>query len=186
MKPDIDLYKIALEEYRFQVSLNWDRTKFYITLNLTLFGSAAGIFRLIPGIEAQLLVLVLFALGIAAADIGRKSLLKGHEYYRKIVVRKTQYEKVLNLLDCSPVVTTDGMQEAIKILDKPEEWHKRPLRSGTITSQLAFIFRGLQWANITAVVVVVCHIIYLVITEPSLQAAMCWIKQVILGSKVIC
>jgi hypothetical protein len=39
----LELYKAAVEEYRFQVNLNWDRSKFYLVLN--------------PGLITALLVL---------------------------------------------------------------------------------------------------------------------------------
>lgn len=29
----LDLYKIALEEYRFEVRLGWDRTTYFLVLN---------------------------------------------------------------------------------------------------------------------------------------------------------
>ena len=33
LKVLLELYRAAVEEYRFQVNLNWDRNKFYVLLN---------------------------------------------------------------------------------------------------------------------------------------------------------
>jgi hypothetical protein len=38
-----DLYKIALDEYRFQVKLNWDRTAFCLTLSSALLWTSPGL-----------------------------------------------------------------------------------------------------------------------------------------------
>lgn len=41
----LSLYKIAVEEYRFEVTLNWDRTAYYLTLNSGLVAVAAGLLK---------------------------------------------------------------------------------------------------------------------------------------------
>lgn len=34
----VDLYKVAVEEYRFQVDLNWKRTQYFLALNVAILG----------------------------------------------------------------------------------------------------------------------------------------------------
>lgn len=38
-------YGHVLAEYRFQVLLNWDRTKHYFTFNTVLFGAAVALYK---------------------------------------------------------------------------------------------------------------------------------------------
>lgn len=40
-----DLYRIALDEYRFQVRLNWDRATYHFSLSSALMAIAAGLVR---------------------------------------------------------------------------------------------------------------------------------------------
>ena len=45
----LDLYKVALDEYRFQVNLNWSRTQYYLTLNVGIISIATGILQISKG-----------------------------------------------------------------------------------------------------------------------------------------
>ncbi len=66
----LTLYKIAIDEYRFEVKLNWDRTVYYLTLNSGLVAIATGLLKLgsIPVIN--LLVAAIFFIGLCTALIG--------------------------------------------------------------------------------------------------------------------
>ena len=44
-KDSLELYKIAVEEYRFQVKLNWDRTAYHLTLSSGLIAIAVGLLK---------------------------------------------------------------------------------------------------------------------------------------------
>jgi hypothetical protein len=70
----MELYKIAVEQYRFQVNLNWDRNKFYILLNSSLIAAASGLLRIPTVKNAEILTDPLFALGFLAALIGFQGL----------------------------------------------------------------------------------------------------------------
>ncbi len=39
----VDLYKVAVEEYRFQVDLNWKRTQYFLALNVAILGVGTGL-----------------------------------------------------------------------------------------------------------------------------------------------
>jgi hypothetical protein len=134
---DLDLYKLVLDEYRFQVQLNWDRTKFFLTLNLSLLGVTATLLK-VDRIGA-LAALALFFLGFTAAIAGNRSLIKGHEYYRNISLRKAELEQKLGFTN-PEISSTAGQKEAQSYLGKIENWVSRPLRSGSITIWLSRIF----------------------------------------------
>lgn len=81
--PDIEKqYANVLAEYRFQVQLNWDRTKHYFTFNTALLGAAVALYKLDEswparaGVSALLLIAATNSIHDAFA-VGR-----GHEYYR--------------------------------------------------------------------------------------------------------
>jgi hypothetical protein len=60
----LELYKIAIEEYRFEVKLNWDRTVYYLTLNSGLIAIATGILKLDNPGPVNALVAALFLMGL--------------------------------------------------------------------------------------------------------------------------
>lgn len=162
----LELYKVILDEYRFQVNLNWERNKFYVLLNSGLITATCGLLR-IPGFKfAEFLTLPLFALGLLCSWIGLVTLLKGVEYRRRIVYRKGQLERdyswsgsptmnnravekqLADTLNIPTIDTTKGMRE-VPDLDL-DEYLKRPPRLGTISSYLAVLFVLLMVLNAIA------------------------------------
>jgi hypothetical protein len=138
----LTLYKIAIEEYRFQVKLNWDRTAYYLTLNGGLITIATGLLKVGSSPVVNLLVATVFLIGLGASWIAIKNIRTGHEYYRRTVVKKTLLEDQLGLTKPSEdyaarptlaVGTTVGQNEHLQILHDTEKWLKRPLRR-SITS----------------------------------------------------
>src|SRR5882724_11496221 len=91
----LNLYKIALEEYRFQVRLNWDRTTYHLTLSSGLIAIAAGLLKFGGTSPVNLTVAGVFFIGMCVSVIGIKTILKGHEYYRHTIVKKTLLEDQL-------------------------------------------------------------------------------------------
>ena len=91
----LTLYKIALEEYRFQVRLNCDRTAYHLTLNSGLVAIATGLLKFGSASPVNLAVAAVFFIGMCASAIGIKTIRKGHEYYRHPRRRFTKY-------DCPP------------------------------------------------------------------------------------
>ncbi len=166
----LEIYKIAVEEYRFQVLLNWDRNKFYVLLNSTLIGVTAGILKLPSSRGVELFMIPLFIVGFIMALIGFVTLQKGHEYYRRTVFKKTQLETQLNLNNedksTSPemqdsqsrigysINTTAGMREA-KNISEPEKFVNRPFRIGSVTYYLAVLFVVLMLVNIIGILLVI-------------------------------
>ncbi len=149
----LEFYKIAVEEYRFQVNLNWNRNKFYITINSSLIGVACGLLR-VPGFEfAQFLTAPLFILGLFTSFLGLQALLKGIQYRRQTIFKKTEIETELsNYLDVKTIDTTVGMQQAKLSLDEREKFINRPTRLGTISFFLAALFIALMILNLAALI----------------------------------
>lgn len=147
----LELYSSAVEEYRFQVNLNWDRNKFYVLLNSGLITATCGLLR-IPGFKfAEFLTVPLFLLGLLSGWIGLTTLLKGIEYRRRIIYQKSQIEQKLSELtgqELFPIVTTKGMRE-VKEVDL-DEFVNRPPRVGTISYFLAILFVLLMLVNALA------------------------------------
>jgi hypothetical protein len=142
------LYKIALEEYRFQVRLNWDRTTFHLSLNSALIAISAGLLKIGNASPVTLVVAAVFFMGMCVSTIGVVAVLKGHAYYRNTVVKKTLLEDLLGLtkpLENYPgkptlaVGTTMGQNEHLQILNNTVEWLKRPQRLRSITSWIVGI-----------------------------------------------
>lgn len=71
----LTLYKIALDEYRFQVRLNWDRTAFHLTLSSGLIAIAAGLLKLGTASPVNLVVAGVFFIGMCVSAIGIKTIL---------------------------------------------------------------------------------------------------------------
>lgn len=125
----MDLYKIAVDEYRFQVKLNWDRTVYYMVLDTAIISVATGLLKLGNSPVLYLLIAAIFALGLGAAIVGIAAVKKGHQYYRRTVVRKTLLEDLLGLtkpLEGYPVRhtlsigSTAGQNEHMEVLHNTE------------------------------------------------------------------
>lgn len=74
--PAADLYRIAVEEYRFQATFNWSRTQYLLGLNAALF-VAGTVVASRPGRSAALV----FAFGILIAVLSAIVVRTQHGYY---------------------------------------------------------------------------------------------------------
>ncbi|HEV2491920.1 MAG TPA: hypothetical protein VG204_02485 [Terriglobia bacterium] len=143
----LGLYKIAVEEYRFEVRLNWDRTAYYLTLNSGLIAIAVGLLKVGGDPRVNLVVASMFLIGCCASAIAIINIKKGHDYYRSAVVKKTLFEERLGLTKPSEdyasrpsmaIGTTIGQTEHLQILHNTQEWLNRPLRRS-----ITFWIRGI-------------------------------------------
>jgi len=148
----LDLYKIAIEEYRFEVRLGWDRATYLLALNSAILSVATGLLKLDNPPVVYALISCIFGFGLWTSLVGSLSITKAHEYYRRTVVKKTVIEQLLGLNAQLPdlhqslnlaVGTTKGQSEHMKILTDPEKWVNRTHRSSTITFWLRWILRGM-------------------------------------------
>jgi isopentenyldiphosphate isomerase len=103
----LDLYKVAVEEYRFQVELNWKRTQYFLALNIAILGVGTGLVKL-QGPDARILVLCIFMIGCVSAILSIFATRTQHMYYRTARDNMQRQEELLQLP--SPVIrTTPGM-----------------------------------------------------------------------------
>ena len=144
-----DLYKIAIDEYRFEVKLNWDRTVYYLTLNSGIIAVATGLLKAGSAPVVNLVVASVFMIGVWIAIIGIKNVRKGHQYYRRTIVKKTILEDQLGLTkslegystpQTLAIGTTISQHDHEKILNDTDNWLKRPIKDN-VTSWMVVIFR---------------------------------------------
>ena len=104
----IELYRIALDEYRFQVNLNWQRTQHSFTLNVAIAGSATALLHFSNVEATYLLVGAIFACGAFACLLAiiAQNIQRG--YYHSIRDHKKRLEEIL-ALDTFAITTTSGM-----------------------------------------------------------------------------
>ena len=165
----IDLYRIALDEYRFEVRLGWDRTTYFLILNSAILTVSTGLLKLDgpPAIYGFVAVLSLF--GSATSAVGSMSITKAHEYYRWTVVKKTIIENCLGLTEpidgMHPILnftvrTTAGQKDHMQILMDPESWVRRKRRRTSITLWLRWILRGMAAVDLCGFVAAILMMFY--------------------------
>lgn len=98
----LDLYKIAVEEYRFQVKLNVDRSRDYLVLNSAII--AAGI-TLIGQAQLPLVGAVVFSAGVFVAVLSMFGTHTQHGYYRDTREAKAQLVSRLGIAEMGLVRT---------------------------------------------------------------------------------
>ena len=153
LKVLLELYKVSVDEYRFQVNLNWDRNKFYVLLNSGLITATCGLLRLPEFQFAEFLTAPLFFLGLLTSWLGYKTLIKGIEYRRRTVIKKAHIEdKLRKYSDIIPADTTQGMKEAktFKSTSDFDDYLTKFPRIGTINYFLATLFVLLMALNAVA------------------------------------
>lgn len=91
----LDLYKIAVDEYRFNVKLGWDRTKFFLGLHTALGGAAVALAR--AGGNDPVALALLSVVGVSAAFVAFRNITRSHYCYRRAVFKKTLIEDRLGL-----------------------------------------------------------------------------------------
>lgn len=99
-------YGRALDEYRFQVELNWKRSQYFFVLNLGVLVAATGLLSASqPRAE---LVAALFAVGAILAGVAAYANHIQHGYYRRTREVKRALEERLELGDLA-LQSTPGM-----------------------------------------------------------------------------
>jgi len=93
----IDLYKVAIEEYRFQVKLNNDRLLHLTVFNVAFLSAGAGLLKVGDSKLGDFLVATIFVAGFCTSLIGALAVRTLHRYYRRTVYRRTVYEELLGL-----------------------------------------------------------------------------------------
>lgn len=147
----IDVYKTHVDEYRYNVSLTWERTKFLLTLNSTLTVAGLTLFRFADESLEYIFLATIFLLTILTSWLSIRVAVVGKIYYRnsRHVLKKA--ERALGLHDEHSAVgglglaSTETMADADHILDKPHE--RKTKDTPSITRLLRTIFVVLMVIN---------------------------------------
>ena len=76
----LELYKLALEDYRFQVQLNWGRSQYFLVLNISVISIATGILQFAGG-KFTALVAVIYFIGFLFSIFSIAALRAQRKYY---------------------------------------------------------------------------------------------------------
>lgn len=90
--PPADLYRVAVDEYRWQAQHNWSRTQYLLAFNAAILASATAVASR-PGHSAALI----FALGAVAAVLSILAVRTQHDYYRAARDRMRRVEISLHV-----------------------------------------------------------------------------------------
>jgi hypothetical protein len=99
-------YDRCIDEYRFQVNLNWSRSQYFFVLNVGVLIAGIGLLSASPVPTAA--PIVVFLLGALCAGIAMLVSRTQHGYYRNIRDLKQRLEVRLALGD-DRIATTPGM-----------------------------------------------------------------------------
>ncbi len=107
-----DLYKIAVEEYRFTVSLQADRQKFFIGLNLAVSSVVPAVAKLDVAEGSGKMLAGVLALAAMTALLGMLVVHSSHRYYRNARSQFQEVERRLGLHEQGlGLLTTPGMRD---------------------------------------------------------------------------
>ena len=163
--PNDELYKIAIDEYRFVVSLGWDRAKHYVLFNSAVVSVGTGLLTLQQPESIHLLVALLFGSGCVTCWIGASAVETAHGYYRASIHKKTLIEEELGLgqgleghsyerANLS-VGTTKSQREREEILHNTDEWLNRGLRRGTVVYRVRAMLYLLLAVDVVGIAVAI-------------------------------
>ena len=128
-----ELYKLSIEQHRYQHSDIWRALQFYTTLNLGIIGAALALLRLGPQ-TGRNVILILFMIGAVTSVFGFLVIRKIRILFLKQAVHKTLIEYLLHYR--SPLAEPEevrGKELAVHwiyekvedILNNPEQWSKQ-------------------------------------------------------------
>jgi hypothetical protein len=172
--PRLDLYKIALDEYRFEVKLNADRTIQYLTLSALVLSAGVGLLRIgSTGASTNFFVGLIFFSGIFIAVLGIQAIRRGREYYRNTIYKKTVIEDLLGLNNPVPnhpratlaVTTTRGQKEVPEMLRDPDAWMRKTRPPGAITGMAVFVLGLFAAIDVAGIVVLILQYLHSISTH---------------------
>ena len=99
-----EIYKSAVEEYRFQVLHNWSRTQYLLAFNALILAAAVGLAS-----KINLLAVLVFGLGVVSASMSYVAAHTQHEYYRATRARVRRLEIAFGIPDDRRTDTTATM-----------------------------------------------------------------------------
>lgn len=144
-----EIYRHAIEEYRFEVQISWERTKFYLGLNMALLAAVATLLRIES--DSWWPLIGISIVGLLVSGLGISTIRTGHEYYRRTVWKKTLIENALGLNEpvgsqtdqygTWAIATTATQEDTDAILRDKETWMARKIEPQKITWKLIALMR---------------------------------------------
>lgn len=110
--PPADIYRVAVEEYRFQATYNWSRTQYLIALNFAVLVAASAV----AGNDAGRGAGLIFAFGVIAAVLAVLVVRQQHDYYRAARDRMRRVEAELEVPAALRTDTTSTLGERSRAL----------------------------------------------------------------------
>lgn len=102
--PPADIYKVAVDEYRFQAQYNWSRTQYLLALNVGILTAGAAVASQGGGGAAPV-----FLLGVVAAVLSGVAVRTQHDYYRAARDRMRRVEEALRVPKNQQMDTTSTL-----------------------------------------------------------------------------
>jgi hypothetical protein len=164
-----DLYKIALDEYRFEVKLNTDRMIHYVVANSAILTVATGLLKLDGARTLNVFVAFVFVAGAMTSHLGIRAIRKGHEYYHRTIHKKTVIEDLLGyttrLKDYPQATlaigTTKGQDAILRILHDPQAYlGSCEPKTGSIVHAAVLVLRALQLMDVAGSIAAVVLLWY--------------------------
>lgn len=124
---ELDLYKMAIDEYRFEVNLSWESVKFFTTLNIGILGFGLTLLGL-EQLSPKWIVAPIFVIGILLSILSIVTRVQYRKYYLETILIKKKLENVLNLSDLA-ISPTEFVDQPSKGLYNKEAWMKKHTRS---------------------------------------------------------
>jgi len=94
-----EVYRVAVEEYRFEVQLNWSRTQYFLTFDAAVLAAAVAV-------SGTRLSALDFVVGAAAAALSLVALNTQRGYYRAARDRMREVEILVGVPVAQRIATT--------------------------------------------------------------------------------
>ncbi|WP_156384109.1 hypothetical protein [Methylobacterium sp. Leaf456] len=149
----LKIYASTLDEYRFNVNIGWDQTKFYVTTSSAATAAGVGLLRL--AIDSKILsafMILYFLLPGFIALLGFKTTEVRKKYIREANLKKTLVELELGLFkDTIPevpgthlgIAVTPGQKGVLTAIIKRRDRANDPVKIGTVVHFTKLLFYGL-------------------------------------------
>lgn len=111
--PATDLYRHAIDEYRFQVQHNWSRTQYLLAFNAAILAAAVAL-----SARQDRGAALVFGLGVVAAVLSAVAQRTQHGYYRAARDRLRRVEQLVEVPAAARVDTTSTLgqrKQSIKV-----------------------------------------------------------------------
>lgn len=102
--PPIDLYRLAVEEYRFQAEFNWKRTQYLLAFNAAILAAGTAVSG-----RFGAYAIPVFALGAVACVLAVLVMHQQHDYYRAARNRMVRMEEERGIPLANRVDTTSTL-----------------------------------------------------------------------------